>query len=157
VLLGALSRLLTFKLRACFVVSAVLAITLYAGLSVVLFVRFRYWLPWFCRWSGALFMTHVCMITYRFRFEQKDKRRIRPFFPKLFTKVFPNCSKPKMSPWAARGARSPFTSDIRGFTRMTDEIQAQPITISASTKLSRRWPRRIWTNTPRPVATVSLY
>jgi len=128
VLLGAISALLTFKLRALLSsLSVVLAITLYAALSVVLFVQFRYWLPLVLPLVGALFMTHVCMITYRFRFEQKDKRRIRSIFSKIVSpKVVHELLKAEdVSLGGARRQVTIYFADIRGFTRMTDEIQAK--------------------------------
>src|SRR2546427_560058 len=139
VLLGAISALFTFKLRALLSsLSVVLAFALYSGLSVFLFVQFRYWLPLVLPLAGALFMTHVCMITYRFRAEQKDKRRIRSIFSKIVSpKVVHELLKAEdVSLGGARRQVTIYFADIRGFTRMTDEIQAQADNYIREHKLS---------------------
>jgi adenylate cyclase len=71
-------------------------------------------------------MTHVSMITYRVRVEQKDKRRIRSIFSKIVSpKVVHELLKAEdVSLIGARRQVTIYFADIRGFTRMTDEIQA---------------------------------
>src|SRR5207245_9747685 len=110
----------SFKLRALLSsLSVVLVITLYAGLSVFLFVQLRYWLPLVLPLGGASFMTHVCLITYRFRVEQKEKRRIRSIFSKIVSpKVVQELLKAEDV--ALGGARCRVTiyfADIRVFSR----------------------------------------
>ena len=161
VLLGAISALLTFKLRALLSsLSVVLAVTLYAGLSVFLFVQFRYWLPLVLPLVGALFMTHVCMITYRFRVEQKDKRRIRSIFSKIVSpKVVHELLKAEdVSLGGARRQVTIYFADIRGFTRMTDEIQAQADNYIREHKLSPAMAEaHLDQHASDLLATVSLY
>jgi adenylate cyclase len=102
-------------------------IAFYVWLAVLLFDHYRYWLPTLLPVVGAWFMTHVCLITYRVRVEQKEKRRIRSIFSKI---VSPNVVNELLTAEqvALGGARRNVTiyfADIRGFTRMTDEIQAE--------------------------------
>jgi len=128
VLMGGISALLTLRLRALrSSLSVALAISLYAALAAFLFVQFRYWLPLVLPPFGAFFMTHVCMTTYRFRVEQKDKRRIRSIFSKIVSpKIVHELLKADDdSLIGARRRVTIYFADIRGFTRMTDEIQEQ--------------------------------
>src|SRR5438876_1237910 len=161
VLLGAISALLTYKLRALLSsLSVLLTITLYAGLSVFLFVQFRYWLPLVLPLAGALFMTHVCTITYRFRAEQKDKRRIRSIFSKIVSpKVVHELLKAEdVSLGGARRQVTIYFADIRGFTRMTDEIQAQADNYIREHKLSPAMAEaHLDQHASDLLATVSLY
>src|SRR5437870_13547474 len=126
--MGAISALLTWKLRALLSsLLVVLTITLYAGLSVFLFTNYRYWLPLFLPVVCAAFMTHVCMVTYRVVVEQNERRRIKSIFSKI---VSPNVVNELLTAEQVKlgGARRQVTvyfADVRGFTRVTDEIQAQ--------------------------------
>jgi class 3 adenylate cyclase/CHASE2 domain-containing sensor protein len=127
-LMGIVSALLTWKWRALLSsLLVVLTLTAYCGLSLFFFTGYRYWLPLILPVGGALFMTHVCMITYRVRVEQKEKRRIRSVFSKIVSPDVVNelLKAESVSLGGARRRVTIYFADIRGFTRMTDEIQAE--------------------------------
>ena len=72
-------------------------------------------------------MTNSCMVTYRGFVENKERRRVRSIFSKI---VSPNVVNELLTAEqvALGGARRRVTiyfADVRGFTRVTDEIQAQ--------------------------------
>ena len=127
-LMGTVSALLSWRLRALLAsLSIVLGIVLYVGLGVFLFVQYRYWLPLILPMVGALLMTHVCMVTYRVVVEHNERQRIKSVFSKV---VSPNVvnellKAEQISLGGARRKATIYFADIRGFTRMTDEIQAQ--------------------------------
>ncbi|HYT59973.1 MAG TPA: adenylate/guanylate cyclase domain-containing protein [Haliangiales bacterium] len=127
-LMGAVSALLTWKMRALQSALLVgLTVALYVSAAVFLFSHYRYWLPLVLPAGCALGMTHVCMITYRVRVEQKERRRIRSVFSKIVSPDVVNVLL-KAKQVALGGARRNVTvyfADIRGFTRMTDEIQVE--------------------------------
>ena len=126
--MGALAAFLTWKLRALLsTLLVVLTILLYVNLAVFLFEHYRYWLPVILPAGCAQVMTHVSMIAYRVRVEQKEKSRIRSIFSKIVSpKVVHELLKAEdVSLGGARRKVTIYFADIRGFTRMTDEIQAQ--------------------------------
>ncbi len=125
--MGAVSALLTRRSPILLsALSVLLAMVIYFGLSIALFVQYRYWLPLVLPLLGG-FMTNFCMVTHRAFFENKERRRVRSIFSKI---VSPNVVNELLTAEqvALGGARRRVTiyfADIRGFTRMTDEIQAQ--------------------------------
>jgi len=125
--MGAVSALLTWRSRILLSsLSVLLAMVIYLGLSIALFVQYRYWLPLVLPALGG-FMTNSCMVTYRGFVENKERRRVRSIFSKI---VSPNVVNELLTAEqvALGGARRRVTiyfADVRGFTRVTDEIQAQ--------------------------------
>lgn len=126
-LLASLSGVITWRLRvlrASFLLLAVLA--LYTVLAFMLFIQSRYWLP-LALPSLAAFLTHVCLVTYRVLFEQKERSRVKSIFSTL---VAPNVVNELLQAdsIALGGTRrrvSVYFADIRGFTTVTDESQAR--------------------------------
>jgi len=160
-LAGAISALLTWKLRAMLSLLLVILMTvLYVNLAVFLFGHYRYWLPLILPDGCALFMTHVCMITYRVRVEQREKRRIRSVFSRIVSPDVVN-EPLKADDIALGGAPRKLTvyfADIRGFTRMTDEIQAQADNYIHEHKLSPAMAEaHLDQHASDLLATVSLY
>jgi adenylate cyclase len=126
--MGVTSALLTWKFRALLSsLLVVLVMTCYAGLAVFLFTGYRYWLPLILPAGAALCMTHVSMITYRVRVEQRERRRIRSVFSRVVSPSVVNelLTAEQLSLGGARRQVTIYFADIRGFTRMTDEIQAE--------------------------------
>jgi len=137
--MGALAALLTWKLRVLLsTLLVVMLIMLYVNLAVFLFEHYRYWLPMILPAGCAQVMTHVSMIAYRVRVEQKEKGRIRAIFSKIVSpKVVHELLKAEnVSLGGARRQVTIYFADIRGFTRMTDEIQAQADNYIREHKLS---------------------
>ena len=127
-LLGTVSAVLTWKTRAILSsLLVVLVIAFYIWVAVLLFDHHRYWLPTVLPVAGAWFMTHVCLVTYRVRVEQKEKRRIRSIFSKIVSPDVVNelLQAEDVSLGGARRKVTVYFADIRGFTRITDEIQVQ--------------------------------
>jgi class 3 adenylate cyclase/CHASE2 domain-containing sensor protein len=122
-LLGIISACLTWRLKALHAsLLVILTLLVYVLITVVLFVKFRMWIPIVLPVFGALLMTHVCMVTYRVVFEQKESRRVKSVFSKLVAPTVVN-ELLKAESLDFGGARRPITiffSDVRGFTKMTD-------------------------------------
>ncbi|MEO5804073.1 MAG: adenylate/guanylate cyclase domain-containing protein [Verrucomicrobiota bacterium] len=126
--LGILSAILTLQLRALSASFAVIGlIAVYIAASFFLFVQYRYWIPIVLPVTAALLATHVCLVTYRVRVEQKERRRVKAVFSKI---VSPNVvnellDTEKLSLRGARRKITVFFADVRGFTEMTDLHQAR--------------------------------
>ena len=98
-----------------------------ALVGLLLFLWDLYWLPMVMPLCGGLLMTHGFMVTYRVLVEQKEQRRIKSVFSKI---VSPNVvnellKAEEISLGGARRKVTVYFADIRGFTRVTDESQAQ--------------------------------
>lgn len=128
VFLGVLTTLLTWELRAVAAsLSVLLLLVGYAVLALVLFVKFRWWLPLVCPLGGAVFMQHFALVVHRVVFEEREKRRVRSVFSKV---VSPNVVSELLGAdiRALNGARrevTVFFADVRGFTALTDQAQEQ--------------------------------
>ncbi len=126
--MGILSAVLTLKLRALSASLSVLAaLALYVLACFFLYVQYLYWIPVVVPVIGAMLMTHVCMVTYRVRVEQKERRRVKAVFSKI---VSPNVvnellNTEKLALGGARRKITVFFADVRGFTEMTDLHQAR--------------------------------
>jgi adenylate cyclase len=128
VLLGSLAAVITWRLRALVASLLVLGLLgLYLWLGLELFAQSRYWLPLILPGFGALLMTHVCLVTYRVAVEQKERHRIRSVFTKVVSSnvVSELLLAEKVVLGGSRRKVTVFFADIRGFTEMTDEHQAQ--------------------------------
>lgn len=128
VLLGALTALLTWQMRALeSSISILILLAGYVAAAVILFIKFRWWLPLFYPLAGAVALQYFVLITHRVMFEEREKRRVRSLFSKL---VSPNVVNEVLAAdvMALSGARREVTiffADIRGFTTLTDQAQEQ--------------------------------
>jgi class 3 adenylate cyclase/CHASE2 domain-containing sensor protein len=128
VLLGALTALLTWQLRALAASLAVaLLLVAYVALAAAMFVKFRWWLPMVYPLLGAVVLQHFALVTHRVMFEEREKRRIRSVFSKM---VSPNVvnellAADRLALGGARREVTVFFADVRGFTALTDETQEQ--------------------------------
>ena len=127
-LLGVFTALLTWQLRAFSAAGAVFLLALvYGGTGVLLYVQHRYWLPLVLPVFGALLMEHVCLVTYRVVFEERERRRVKSIFSKV---VSPNVvqellNAEQISLGGARREITVFFADVRGFTELTDQSREQ--------------------------------
>ena len=126
VLLGIMAALLTWKLRVLAASALVaLLVVVYVVFSFVLYVQTRYWLPVVVPVSGALLMTHVCLVTWRVVFEQAERRRVKSIFSKIVSPKIVNelLAAETLSLGGARREVTVFFADVRGFTELTDNSQ----------------------------------
>jgi class 3 adenylate cyclase/CHASE2 domain-containing sensor protein len=139
ILMGIISALLTWELRALVSFCAVLALLAgYLALSVVLYVQHRYWLPLVYPVGGAELMTYVCLVTWRVVFEQAERRRVKSIFSHLVSPNIVNelLGTEKLSLGGARREVTVLFADVRGFTDFTDTNQERAASYVAKNKLS---------------------
>jgi class 3 adenylate cyclase/CHASE2 domain-containing sensor protein len=124
VVVGALTALLTWRLRALTAALAVLALGgVYCAAAAWLYVQWRIWVPIILPVGAAIMVQHVCLVSYRVVFEEREKRRVRSFFAKVVSPdiVQELLRADKLS--AFDGSHREVTvmfSDVRGFTDLTD-------------------------------------
>ena len=100
---------------------------IYVSVCWFLFVQSRLWVPIVLPALGGLMMPHISLITYRVIFEEKERRRVKSIFSRL---VSPNVvnellSTEKLALGGSRRHITVYFADVRGFTEMTDTIQAK--------------------------------
>ncbi len=128
VLLGTLSAVLTLQLRALTATVSVVAIlVVYVALTFFLFVQYRISIPLVLPVFGAALMTHVSMVTYRVRVEQKERRRVKAVFSRMVSPSIVNevLNVKTLSLGGARRKITVYFADVRGFTEMTDIHQSR--------------------------------
>ena len=127
IFLGAFAAVVTWEERALASAFWVLgAIALYVVFALGIFVQARYWVPIALPVSVAILATHVCLLIHRAIFENDERQRVKAVFSKM---VSPNIVKEllgadKIALGGARREITIFFSDVRGFTEMTDSVQA---------------------------------
>jgi class 3 adenylate cyclase len=126
-LLCATAAVLAWRFRVLLASGLVVAVLVeYFALGSFLYERHRYWLP-LVQPSLGLLLTYVCLVIHRVVVEQRERHRVRSIFSKV---VSPNVVTEllKTEQFSLGGARrkvTVFFADVRGFTRVTDEIQAR--------------------------------
>jgi class 3 adenylate cyclase/CHASE2 domain-containing sensor protein len=123
--LGMLTAFLTWQLRAFSALGgAFLLSALYVLMAVLVFVKFRLWLPMVLPITGAILMEHVSLIAYRVVFEEREKRRVKSVFSKIVSPDVMNVllGAEKLSLGGARREVTMFFADVRGFTTLSDEM-----------------------------------
>ncbi len=126
--LGILTGLLTWRLRVFSAAGGVILLALaYGAAGFFLYSHYRYWLPLVLPITGAMLVEHGCLVTYRVVFEERERRRVRSIFAKI---VSPNVvaellQAESLSLIGARREVTVFFADVRGFTELTDMMQAQ--------------------------------
>jgi len=123
---GIVAGLCTWKLRTLGAVACVAGLAAaYVVGAAWLFAESRVWLPIVTPVLGALFTTHVSLITYLVRVERRGRQRTREIFSRV---VAPDIVREllgfeKLSLGGARRRVTIFFADIRGFTHVTDTSQ----------------------------------
>jgi class 3 adenylate cyclase/CHASE2 domain-containing sensor protein len=126
IFLGALTAFLTWQLRTLQASSAVLILLAgYLALTFFVFIEFRWWLPLVFPIAGAMLVEHIILVTYRVVFEEREQRRVKSVFSKIVSPDVVNelLGAEKLSLGGARREVTVFFADVRGFTKMTDEMQ----------------------------------
>jgi class 3 adenylate cyclase/CHASE2 domain-containing sensor protein len=124
--LGLLTAFLTWQLRALTAFAATaLLIGGYTALTFFAFIHGRVWLPFVFPVLGAILVEHVCLVTYRVVFEEREQRRVKSVFSKIVSPQIVNelLGAEKLSLGGTRREISVLFADIRGFTTFTDQVQ----------------------------------
>ena len=126
--LAVFSAWTTWHARVFVAVATVLAgMVVFTGLAWLGFVWFGWWIPIVTPVLGSLGVTHVSMVTYLVVVEQNERRRVRAVFSKIVAPevVTTLLESEKLALGGARREISVYFADIRGFTEMTDTLQAR--------------------------------
>jgi class 3 adenylate cyclase/CHASE2 domain-containing sensor protein len=126
ILLGLFTAFLTWQLRAF--TASIATLLLVAGYTVFaffVFIQFRLWLPLVFPVLGAILVEHVCLVTYRVVFEEREQRRVKSIFSKIVAPEIVNelLQAEKLSLGGAHREITVFFADVRGFTTLTDQMQ----------------------------------
>ncbi len=126
-ILAILAGFITWKARTSIAVAVVSSMALlYIAVAVLAFIRMQLWLPIAHPLGAGLLLSHGVTLAYRTVFEQRERHRVRSVFAKI---VSPNVVQEllKAEQLGLGGARRQITvffADVRGFTEMTDRVQA---------------------------------
>jgi len=128
ILLGALTAFFSLRIpHAAAASTAVLVlIVVYVAAAFYAFIQFRWWLPLILPVGGAVLVEHLSLVTWRVIFEEGEKRRVKSVFSKIVSPdvVSELLRAEKLSLGGARREITAFFADVRGFTTLTDEVQA---------------------------------
>ncbi len=126
-LLALIGGVATWKFRTSVAVFTVFGVGLvYFVAAVLLFIDTQLWLPIAHPLGAGLILSHGITLAYRTVFEQREQQRVRSVFSKI---VSPNVVQEllkaeRLGLGGARRQVTVFFADIRGFTEMTDRVQA---------------------------------
>jgi class 3 adenylate cyclase len=126
-LLALAAGIVTWKFRTSVAVFTVLGIgAMYFVAAVLLFIEGQLWLPIAHPLGAGLLLSQGVTLAYRTVFEQKERQRVRSVFAKI---VSPNVVQEllkaeRLGLGGARRRVTVFFADVRGFTEMTDRVQA---------------------------------
>lgn len=122
-----IAGIVTWRFRTSVAVFTVTLMALaYLTGAVLVFGRYQLWLPVAHPLGAGLLLSHGITLAYRTVFEQRERHRVRSVFAKI---VSPNVVQEllKAEQLGLGGARRQITvffADVRGFTEMTDRVQA---------------------------------
>ena len=123
VVLGILSALLTWQLRALPATASVVALAfIFIAGCFGVYIQWRIWVPMFLPCVCAQMVTSACLTAWRVIFEQTERQRVKSVFSRI---VSPNVVNEllraeKLSLGGARREVTVFFADVRGFTEFTD-------------------------------------
>ncbi|MDE3068364.1 MAG: adenylate/guanylate cyclase domain-containing protein [Verrucomicrobiota bacterium] len=129
-LLGALTAVTTLQLRAVWAsVAVVLLMAGYTAGAYYAFARDGLWLPLVFPVGGAILMEHVCLVTYRVVFEEREQRRVKTIFSKVVSPDVVNelLRAPRLSLGGTQREVTVLFTDVRNFTALTDEMQERAV------------------------------
>jgi class 3 adenylate cyclase/CHASE2 domain-containing sensor protein len=160
-LMGIVAAFFTWRLKVLLASATVILLSVgYIALTMIFYVKLRCWLPVVLPVSGALFMTHVCLVTWRVVFEQAEQRRVKSIFstvvsPKIMNELL---KAEKLSLGGARREVTVLFADVRGFTEFTDSSQERAATYVRENKLSGEQAEAYFDQQAQDtLATVNLY
>ena len=123
---GLLAWVITMNLRSIVAIFTVgLVFCGYVAFACYAFVEWRLWLPMVMPMGGSLIVTHVILITYLVRFEQRERQHTKDIFSRIVSPevVGELLGREKLSLEGARRELTIFFADVRGFTEITDAHQ----------------------------------
>jgi adenylate cyclase len=161
ILLGALTVFLTWQLRAVAASAATFLLAVaYIAIAFFAFVKFRFWLPLVFPVGGAMLAEHLTLVVYRVVFEEGQKRHVKSVFSKIVAPDIVNelLLSEKLSLGGGRQEVTVWFSDVRGFTKFTDESQTTVLEYIRSHNLSGAEAEAAINEEAREtLATVNLY
>jgi class 3 adenylate cyclase/CHASE2 domain-containing sensor protein len=161
IFLGLATALLTWQLRAFVAsVATVLLVVGYVAFAFYAFIKFRLWLPLVFPVAGAILVEHVCLVTYRVVFEEREQRRVKSVFSKIVAPEVVNelLGAEKLSLGGARREVSVFFADVRGFTTLTDQMREKVAEFVRANKLDSVAAEKCFDESAREtLETVNLY
>jgi adenylate cyclase len=100
---------------------------LYCALCVFLYLQWRLWVPIFLPMICAGIITHTSGLVYRVRFEESEKKKVKGLFSRVLSPDVVNevLKKGSIQAGGQRLAITVYFADVRGFTELTDLMQAQ--------------------------------
>jgi class 3 adenylate cyclase/CHASE2 domain-containing sensor protein len=125
--LGLLGGLVTWKFRPLWASASVITCGLvYVFFAGVWFTKSRVSWPIIMPVTSLIF-THAALLSYQVFFEQGERRRIRQIFSKVVSPKVVNelLNSEKLALGGKRVEATVFFADVRGFTEVTDNAQAQ--------------------------------
>ncbi len=129
IFLGGVTALLTWQLRVVAAsISVAVLMAAYFGITLALFIHFRWWLPVVYPLGGAMLAMHGILLVHLVVFEEQDKRRVKTVFSKLVSPHIVNelLQADQLSPLGGKHREiTVFFADVRGFTTLTDQMQEQ--------------------------------
>jgi adenylate cyclase len=126
--LGVLSAVVTWQLKVLPAAgSVILSILIYWAATFFLYLQERYWVPLVIPVIGGMLMQHVCLVTYRVVFEQRERRRVKSIFSHMVSPNIVNelITQERLPLGGARREVTVFFADVRGFTALTDVKQQE--------------------------------
>jgi class 3 adenylate cyclase/CHASE2 domain-containing sensor protein len=124
--LGLITAFLSWQLRAFAAsIATILLIAGYVAVTFVVFIKYRVWMPVVIPVLGAILIEHICLVTHRVVFEEREQRRVKSVFSKIVSPDVVNelLGAEKLSLGGTRREISVLFADIRGFTTLTDQAQ----------------------------------
>ena len=135
---GLLAWLITMNMRSIVAIFTVgLIFCGYTAFACWAFVEWRLWLPMVMPMGGSLLVTHVTLITYLVRFEQRERQHTKDIFSRIVSPdvVGELLGQKKLSLGGARRQLTIFFADVRGFTEITDAHQQRAETYASKHNL----------------------
>lgn len=125
--LSLLAGWITWQLRTVLASTAMLCLAIgYVVLASWAYLNHRLWLPIAYPLLTGLGVNHAVMLTWRLVFEQREKLRVRSVFSKIVSPevVQELLGAERLGLDGSRREMTVFFADVRGFTEMTDAVQA---------------------------------
>ncbi len=110
----------------------------YVVLASWAYLEHRLWLPLAYPLLTGLGVNHAVMLTWRLMFEQRERRRVRSVFSKIVSPdvVRELLGAERLGLDGSRREMTVFFADVRGFTEMTDAVQAAAEQQATESRLS---------------------